>query len=42
MKMKFVKSCLMLAVAGLLGSSFAMAQEKAHLAILWRHDWLCR
>jgi biopolymer transport protein ExbB len=29
MKMKFVKSCLMLAVAGLLGSSFAMAQEKA-------------
>lgn len=29
MKMKFVKSCLMLAVAGLLGSSFAVAQEKA-------------
>lgn len=29
MKMKFVKSCLMLAVAGLLGSSFTMAQEKA-------------
>ncbi|MDO8341594.1 MAG: MotA/TolQ/ExbB proton channel family protein [Cellvibrio sp.] len=29
MKMKFVKSCLMLAVAGLLSSSFAVAQDKA-------------
>ncbi len=29
MKMKFVKSCLMLAVAGLLSTSFAVAQEKA-------------
>lgn len=29
MKMKLVKSCLMLAVAGLLGSNFAVAQEKA-------------
>lgn len=29
MKMKFVKSCLVLAVAGLLGSTFAVAQEKA-------------
>lgn len=29
MKMKFVKSCLMLAVAGLLTSSFSVAQEKA-------------
>ncbi|HCS63481.1 MAG TPA: energy transducer TonB [Cellvibrio sp.] len=29
MKMKFVKSCLMLAVAGLLSSTFAVAQEKA-------------
>lgn len=29
MKMKFVKSCLMLAVAGLLGSTVAVAQEKA-------------
>jgi biopolymer transport protein ExbB len=29
MKMKFVKSCLMLAAAGLLSTSFAMAQEKA-------------
>ncbi|ACE85986.1 MotA/TolQ/ExbB proton channel family protein [Cellvibrio japonicus] len=29
MKMKFVKSCLFAAAAGLLASSFAMAQEKA-------------
>lgn len=29
MKMKFVKSCLMLAAAGVLSSSFAVAQEKA-------------
>lgn len=29
MKMKFVKSCLMLGVAGLLSSTFAVAQEKA-------------
>lgn len=29
MKMKFVKSCLMLAAAGLLSTSFAVAQEKA-------------
>lgn len=29
MKMKFVKSCLMLAAAGLMSASFAMAQEKA-------------
>jgi biopolymer transport protein ExbB len=29
MKMKFVKSCLMFAVAGLLSSTFAVAQEKA-------------
>lgn len=29
MKMKFVKSCLMLAAAGLLNTSFAVAQEKA-------------
>lgn len=29
MKMKFVKSCLMLAVAGLLSSTFSVAQEKA-------------
>ncbi len=29
MKMKFVKSCLMLTVTGLLASSFAIAQEKA-------------
>lgn len=29
MKMKFVKSCLVIAVAGLLGSTFAVAQEKA-------------
>jgi biopolymer transport protein ExbB len=28
MKMKFVKSCLMLAAAGLLSSSFAMAQQE--------------
>ncbi len=29
MKMKFVKSCLMLAAAGLMSASFAVAQEKA-------------
>lgn len=29
MKMKFVKSCLMLAAAGLLSTNFAVAQEKA-------------
>jgi biopolymer transport protein ExbB len=29
MKMKFVKSCLMLAAAGVLSSSFAVAQDKA-------------
>lgn len=29
MKMKFVKNCLMLAAAGLLSTSFAVAQEKA-------------
>ncbi len=29
MKMKFVKSCLFVAAAGLMGSSFAMAEDKA-------------